>query len=578
MFVVKKNINGKEYFYLNENKRVEGKVKTKTISYLGKSKKEALKKAAEIIKQMENKPAEKIGGPEKPAEETKPEIKVGKKIDEITKIAMTKGFFFQTAEVYGGNAGFYTYGHLGKLLKNNWEALWKKHFLSLDDNFYEIQSNNILPEQVFRASGHLENFNDPMAECRKCRFRFRADQFLEDNGVEAAEKLSIDEMSKTIIHKKLKCPKCGGELGEVKQFNMMFAVNVGFNDEKAYLSPETAQGAYITFLNEFKAMREKLPLGLAIIDKAYRNEISPRQLFFRLREFSQAELQIFFDSSKIEEHDKWKDVAKKIIRVKLEKSKDIEEKSCEELNKEGIPKFYLYYLAKVQDFYFDVLKIPKNKLRFRELGKEERAFYNKIHFDVEVDLETLGGFKEVAGVHYRGDHDLSGHGKVSGKNFEVFYDGKKVLPHVLELSFGVDRNIWTLLDVFYRVGKEGSMFSFPPVIAPIKAAIFPIVKREEFEKIADGIVSDLGDELKVIYDKGGSIGRRYARNDEIGTPFCITIDEESLKGKDVTVRDRDTTKQIRVKVVDLKNSLKKIIDGKIWKNFKIIDLRKTFKL
>ncbi|MEK6945952.1 MAG: glycine--tRNA ligase [Nanoarchaeota archaeon] len=557
MFIVKKNIKGGEYYYLNENKRVEGKVKTKSLAYLGKNKKEAIKKAKEIMDSMEKETEKEAIIPNEP----KKEIKVGKKIDEINKIAASRGFFFQTAEVYGGNAGFYTYGHLGKLLKSNWENLWRKHFLSLDDNFHEIQSNNILPEAVFKASGHLENFNDPMTECKKCRFRFRADQFLEDNGVEEAEKLSIEEMGDILREKKLKCPKCGGELGEVKQFNMMFAVNVGFNDEKSYLSPETAQGAYITFLNEFKATREKLPLGLAIIDKAYRNEISPRQMFFRLREFSQAELQIFFDSSKIEEHGKWKDVAKKILRVKLANEKNIGEKSCENLNQEGIPKFYLYYLAKVQEFYLNILMIPKEKFRFRELSKEERAFYNKIHFDVEIDLETFGGFKEVGGVHYRGDHDLIGHSKVSGKNFEVFYDGKKVLPHVLELSFGIDRNIWTLLDTFYRVGKDGSMFSFPTIVSPIKAAVFPIVKREDFERIADEVVLDLGKDWKVVYDKGGSIGRRYARNDEIGTPFCVTIDEESLKRKDVTVRERDTTKQIRIKIADLKNSLKKIVDG-----------------
>lgn len=579
-FIVKKKISGKDYYYLNENKRIDGKVKTKTLAYLGKTKKEAEQKAKEIIEKMtETKNIEKIESEKENArkfiEESKPKIKVGEKLDEITKIAMTKGFFFQTAEIYGGNAGFYTYGHLGKLLKSNWEDLWRKYFLLLDNNFYEIQSNNILPEQVFKASGHLENFNDPMTECKKCHFRFRADQFLEDNNVEGAEKLSVEEMNNIIREKKLKCPKCGGELGDVKQFNMMFSVNVGFNDEKAYLSQETAQGSYITFLNEFKATRGKLPLGLAIIDKAYRNEISPRQLFFRLREFSQAELQIFFDPGKIDEHDKWKDVAEKTLRVKLAKEKDIKEIKCEDLNKEGIPKFYLYYLTKVQDFYFNILKIPENKFRFRELSKEERAFYNKIHFDVEVNLETFGGFKEVGGVHYRGDHDLIGHSNVSGKSHEVFYDGKKTLPHVLELSFGVDRNVWTLLDIFYHVGKEGSMFSFPAIISPIKAAIFPIIKKEEYEKLSQEILKDLKKEWNVIYDISGSIGRRYARNDEAGTPFCITIDGGSLKSKDVTIRVRDTTEQIRVKIENLQEVLRKGIHGEnILKLGKKIETRK----
>ena len=552
VFIVKKKIHGKDYFYLRQSKRVGGKVKSVCLGYLGKNKKEAEQRAKEMIKKP-------VGDKEKMKK-----IKVGSKIDEINRIASTKGFFFQTANIYGGTAGFYTYAHLGKLLKNNWESLWKKNILSLDENFYEIQSNNILPEEVFKASGHIDNFNDPMIECKKCRLRFRADQFLEEKGVEDAEALTIDEINEQIKKKNLKCTSCGGELSEAKQFNMMFSVNVGFENEKAYLSPETAQAAYLTFLEEFKATRSKLPLGLAIIDKAYRNEISPRQMFFRLREFSQAELQIFFDSDKIDEHEKWDKIKNKKLILKLSRKKEINEISCDEANKKlKLPKFYLYYLLQVQDFYLNILNIPKEKFRLRELNEKERAFYNKIHFDVEVDLETLGGFKEVAGVHYRTDHDLMGHQKVSGKNLEIFYDNKKFLPHVLELSFGVDRNVWMLLDIFYSIGEEGSMFKFPANIAPIKAAIFPIVKQPKFEKIAENIVEDLKQEYNVVYDRSGSIGRRYARNDEIGTPFCITVDGDSLKNKDVTIRDRNTTKQIRVKVSELKNILKKLIYGEI---------------
>ena len=566
-FIVKKKIGNKEYFYLNENKRVNGKVKTKTLAYLGKTKKDAEKKVKDILNILKKQEIKsmKNEGKEIQAEKMENKIEVGKKIDEINKIASTKGFFFQTANIYSGKAGFYTYGHLGKLLKNNWEDLWRKNILSIDENFYEIQSNNILPEEVFKASGHIENFNDPMSECKKCHFRFRADQFLEDNGVKNPELLSIEEMDNEIRNLKLKCPKCGSvDFSKVKQFNMMFSVNVGFNNEVSYLSPETAQGAYITFLEEFKATRNKLPLGLAIIDKAYRNEISPRQMFFRLREFSQAELQIFFNPEKINEHEKWNEVKNKKLRIKFFGKEDIEEISCLELNeKNKIPKFYLYHTFKVQEFYFNVLRIPKEKFRFRELGEKERAFYNKIHFDVEINLDTLSGFKEVAGVHYRTNHDLSGHGKISGRNLEVFDEEskKKFLPHVLELSFGVDRNIWTMLDIFYSVGKEGSMFTFPQILAPIKAAIFPLVKKPEFEKIAGEVFSELKNEFNVAYDSGGSIGRRYARNDEIGTPYCITIDGDSIKNQDVTIRDRNTTKQIRVKISKLKETMDKLINS-----------------
>lgn len=563
MYIVKKKISGKEYFYLNKSIREGEKVISKNVAYLGKNKKEAEEKAKEIIEKMSGnvkiEGKEKGGQAERGVKENKPEstIKIGKKVDEISSIASKRGFFFPTAGIYGGKAGFFTYGHLGKALKMNWEKLWREFFLK-EDNFYEIQSNNILPQEVFKASGHLENFNDPMTECKNCKFRFRADQLLEDKGVENAGNMTIEEMDKQISDKKLRCPRCGGELGKVKWFNMMFPVSIGFNNEQAYLSPETAQAAYLAFKEEFQATRSKLPLGIAIIDKAYRNEISPRQMFFRLREFSQAELQIFFDHEKIGEHEKWKEVEKNKLRVKLD-GKEIEEISCQELNK-TIPKFYLYHLSRVQDFYLKILGIPKEKFRLRELGEKERAFYNKIHFDVELELETLGGFKEVAGVHYRTDHDLLGHSKVSGKNLEVFYDNKKILPHVLELSFGVDRNIFALLDIFYIVGKEGSMFKFPEKLAPFKAAIFPIVKNPEYLKIGEEIVNDLKKEFAVVYDESASIGRRYARQDEIGTPYCITIDDLSPRQKDVTLRNRDNQKQIRVKIKDLKVILTQLIN------------------
>ncbi len=566
-YIVKQKINGKDYFYLRKSVRSGNKVTSKHVAYLGTNREEAEKKYAEMIKNIDlNKKEIKMENEEKNSEEIveEREVKPEEKLNEINSIASKRGIFFQTANIYGGKAGFFTYGHLGKILKMNWENLWRKNILALNDNFYEIQGNNILPEPVFKASGHIENFNDPMTECKKCHFRFRADTFLEDNGVENAGSISIEKMNEKMDELKLKCPKCGGELIPIKQFNMMFPVNIGFNEEKAYLSPETAQAAYLAFKEEFQATRNKLPLGLAIIDKAYRNEISPRQMFFRLREFSQAELQIFFDPDKINEHEQWEEVKKGKLRIKFADKESVEEVECEELNKKfEIPKFYLFHALKVQNFYLKILKIPKEKFRLRELNKEERAFYNKLHFDVEVLLDTLGGFKEVGGIHYRTDHDLLGHSKISGKDLTVSYEDKKILPHILELSFGVDRNVWTLLDIFYSLGKEGSMFKFPPRISPVKAAVFPLVKREDFEKIADEIVKDLREEFNIAYDKSGSIGRRYARNDEIGTPFCITIDDDSLKNKDITIRDRNSRVQKRVKIEKLREILRNLVNEKI---------------
>ncbi|MFW6283640.1 MAG: glycine--tRNA ligase [Minisyncoccales bacterium] len=488
-----------------------------------------------------------------------------KKAEKISSIALSRGFYFNTASIYGGKAGFFSYGHLGKALKLNWENLWRKYFLKLDDNFYEIQSNNILPEKVFVASGHVENFNDPLVECQKCNSRFRADHLLEDAGVEDTEALSLEEIDKKIKELDLKCLKCKGDFNPVKQFNMMFPVNIGFSEDKAYLSPETAQAAYLAFKEEFNATRGVLPLGLSIIDKAYRNEISPRQGFFRLREFTQAELQIFFDPDNINEHPNWNEIKDYELFAKFCNSEKIEKITCEELNNSReIPKFYLYHAAKVQKFYLEILKIPEEKFRFRELSEDERAFYNKVHFDIEIYFDTLGGFKEVAGVHYRTDHDLSGHQKVSKKKLEVSYNGKKLIPHVLELSFGVDRNIYALLDVFFDKGKEGEMFKFPNAIAPVKAAVFPLIKNDEkIVEFSREVYTDLRKDFEVIYDKAGSVGRRYARQDEIGTPYCITIDQDSLENKDVTIRDRDTTKQIRVKKDDLKETLGKLVNEEI---------------
>lgn len=482
------------------------------------------------------------------------------KAEEITSIALKRGFFFQTAEIYGGKAGFFTYGHLGKLMKNKFESLWRGYFLD-EDNFYEIQSNNILPEAVFKASGHIENFNDPLTECNSCKFRFRADQFLEDKGIKA-EGLSIEELTGIIRNNKLKCPKCKGELSEVRWFNMMFPVPIGFQGGKAYLSPETAQAAYLAFKQEFEATRKRLPLGLAIIDKAYRNEISPRQLFFRLREFTQAELQVFFDPVEINKTEDWQKVKKYkliLLPVKNRGSNKTIEASCEEANKKlGLPQFYLYYMAKIQKFYLDIVKVPKNKFRFRELSGEERAFYNKIHWDIEIDLETLNGFKEIAGIHYRTDYDLARHEKTSKQNLNIFYNNKKFIPHVLELSFGVDRNVWAFLDIFYKMEKERSLFMFPASIVPIDVAVFPLVSKDGIDAEAKKVYQMLKEtNLKIFYDDSASIGRRYRRQDEIGTPICVTIDYQTKKDKTVTIRERDSMKQKRVKIANLSEEIKK---------------------
>jgi len=271
------------------------------------------------------------------------------KTDKIMNIATKRGFFFPSGEIYNSKAGFWTYGHLGTLFKHNFENLWRNYFLNLNENYYEIEDVNILSKDVFKSSGHLEHFSDPLTECKKCHFRFRADELIEDGEIDLnVQGLKEIELEKTIKDNKLKCPRCGGELDKVKFFNMMFDLKVGATGEEImYLRPETAQSPFIAFKREFFALREKLPLGLAVIGKAFRNEISPRQGFFRLREFTQAELQIFFNPENLNECENWNEVKNYKLRLLLSNKKNIEEISCDDLNKKlKLEKFYVYHMAK----------------------------------------------------------------------------------------------------------------------------------------------------------------------------------------------------------------------------------------
>jgi len=486
------------------------------------------------------------------------------KQDKIMNIATKRGFFFPSGEIYSSKAGFWTYGHLGTLLKHKFENIWRDYFLSLNENYYEIEDTNILAKEVFKSSGHLEHFSDPLTECKKCHFRFRADELIEDETGLKTDGLKEHELDKLIKENKLKCPKCGSELDKVRFFNMMFDLKVGSTGEDVmYLRPETAQSPYIAFKREFFALRERLPLGLAVIGRAFRNEISPRQGFFRLREFTQAELQIFFDPDNFNECKNWNEIKNYKLKLLLSKKKNLEEFSCEHCNKMlKLPKFYIYHLAKIQQFYLDILKIPKEKFRFRELSEKERAFYNKLHFDIELDLETLRGFKEFGGLHYRSDYDLSKHQEGSGEKLEVNINGKKFIPHVLELSFGVDRNLWALLDLFYHEDKERQIFKLPFALAPIEVAVFPLVDKDKLPEKAEEVYYLLKNEFRVLFDNKGSIGRMYRRVDEIGVPAMITIDHQTLKDKSVTLRDRNTMKQIRVKIKDLNKSIKEFLNNK----------------
>ena len=492
------------------------------------------------------------------------------KYEKIMDIATKRGFVFPSSEIYGARAGFWTYGHLGTRIKQRWENLWRKTFLTLDQNFFEISDCTIMPKKVFESSGHLKNFNDPLTECEKCHFRYRADQLVEEELKIDVTGLKEDALTRLMKDNKLKCQNCRGSLSDVRFFNMMFDLRVGVTgDEIMYLRPESAQSPYLAYKREIEALRKKLPMGLAVIGSAFRNEISPRQGFFRLREFIQAELQIFFDPGQINEHEEFESVQG--YRLKVFSEKKVREISAKEMNEKlKFPKFYVYHLVKVQEFYLSVLKVPESKFRFRELGAEERAFYNKIHFDIELDLETLGGWKEAGGVHYRSDHDLLGHQTGSGEKLEfVSDDGKRrFIPHVLELSFGVDRNVWALLDIFFKEEKERTLFEFPSVVAPVDVAVFPLVNKEKIPELAEHLFKELYKNFNVFYDESGSIGKRYRRQDEVGTKYCITLDFDSLKDNSVTLRERDSMKQIRVKAAELNIVLDGLMnEGKVLKDF-----------
>lgn len=487
----------------------------------------------------------------------------------LLDIAKRRGFFWQASAIHGAIAGFYDYAHLGSSLKRKWENEWRDYFLSMSDDYHEIQVCQIMPEEVFRASGHLESFIDPIVKCKKCGTIHRADHIISDKIEGHFEGISLEKMQELIKKHGLVCDSCQGDLAEVGILNMMFPLEIGPGKSKrtGYLSPETAQGAYINFKYEFEALRRKLPLGLAIIGKAFRNEISPRNLLIRMREFTQAELQIFFDPDTITDHpdfDSVKDYKLRLFPAKNRDSGKIEDFTCAAaVEKVGMPKFYVYHLAKIQQFYLEHLGLERPKFRFKQLTDDEKAFYNKYHWDIELDLGSLGGFVEVAGCHYRTDHDLGGHQKVSGESMEVNIEGKKFLPHVLELSFGVDRNVYALFELALKEEKERTVMIFPRRVSPFDAGIFPLVNKDGLPERAKDIQSTLKKAgFSVFYDKGGSIGRRYRRIDEVGIAAGITIDHKTLEDDTVTMRDRDTMKQVRVKAEELPRVLREFIEGK----------------
>ncbi len=479
------------------------------------------------------------------------------KHDELFALLRRRGVLWPSAEIYGGAQGLYDYGPLGAALKRRLEEAWSAWFLGLSPDYHRIEPAEILPEAVVRASGHLENFTDPEVTCEACHAAFRADTLLEKVRPEGIDGLSSAQIGEILRAQQLRCPSCGSpELSVPRPFNLMFGLDFGpTGKERAYLQPETAQASYLAFARMWDVGRHRLPLGIAVIGKAYRNEIAPRQVLFRMRAFTQAELQIFFDPESFPvPFDRVRAERLPVLRVgprsRGEESPEVV--SAEELVRTGgLPEFYVYHLAETVRFYRDVLGYPAEAIRLFEKSESERAFYNKIQFDVGVHLESLGGYKELGAVHYRGDYDLGRHSEGSGRDLSVHPTGRPPLrPNVLELTFGVDRNLWALADL--HLGKDGerTRWKLPAFLAPVAVGVFPLIEKDH-GSFARALAHDLrAAGIPAQYDDASSIGKRYARMDEAGTPFCVTVDGATIadgpEQGTVTLRARDSRAQERV--------------------------------
>jgi len=433
----------------------------------------------------------------------------------IISLCKRRGFIFPCSEIYEGLGGVYDFGPLGVELKNNFKKTWWEEMIKNHDDIVGLDAAILMNPRVWKASGHLSaGFADELLECRDCRKRFKFDELSED-----------------------KCPECGGKLGQPRKFNLMMKTYIGpVEDEAAvtYLRPETCQGIYINFLNVMSSMRLKIPFGLVQIGKAFRNEINPKNFVFRTREFEQMEMEWFCHPKEADKYfDYWKEE-----RLK----------------------------------WYQRLGMQKENLRAREIPKKERAHYARKQIDIEYHFPF--GWGEIEGIHNRGDWDLKNHSKYSGKDLSYTEEnGSKYYPYVIETSVGVERSLFAFLFEAYQEVKGGRttttesvkevevLLKLPKSLTPIKVAVLPLVKNKpEIVKKAKEVYQLLKPHFICQYDEVGSIGRRYRRVDEIGVLYAITIDFETLKDEDITIRNRDTMKQERVKIKDLIDVLKKKLD------------------
>jgi len=543
VYIVKQKVNGNDYYYLRKSVRENGKVKSKSVAYLGKTKEESEKRFKEILKNQDIS-KNKMQATKEIAINNKSLIQKKISVEELAKFCKEKGFVYRSSDIYGGYSGFWDFGPLGIELLNNIKKDWWKFFVQDKDNMVGMEGSIISHPRTWKASGHIENFNDVGVVCKKCK---------------TPNKIDKSEIGN------VKC-SCGGEYEIKGEFSLMFKTKVGALDsDEAYLRGETAQGMFLNFKLINQTSRIQLPFGIAQIGRCFRNEIAPRDFLFRSREFHIGEFEFFINpedkkcSLLNENH---LNIKFKFLSEERQKQgfEELEETTIKELlDKNKLDEWHAYWLGE-QIIWFKNINLYEIKVR--EHTKDELSHYSSATFD--IDYEYPFGSKEIAGNANRGQYDLTQHAKESKENMEIFDEkvGKKVLPRVIEPTFGIERVFLGVLTKAYSDDGRGNIvLKLPSKLAPIKAAVFPLVKREDFEDIANEVVEDLRKEFNVNYDKSGSIGRRYARNDEIGTPFCITVDDDSLKNKDVTIRDRDTRIQKRIKIKDLRNVLRELISG-----------------
>src|ERR687885_214492 len=474
--------------------------------------------------------------------------------EEIMKLALERGFYFPSCEIYAdASAGFWEYGPMGVNMKNKFIDLWRKEIIRRD-GMIEIDGSQIMSKSVFVASGHIDNFTDPIIKCTKCNSTFRADRYIaEKTGENVAERQADEDINAIIRKYNLNCPKCNGQFGRVSRFNMMFKVGVGPAAEEAYLRPETCQTIFVDFPRVFKTMRGKLPLGIAQVGKSFRNEIAPRQSLLRLREFYQAETEVFCNPNKLDELRNFEEVKDSVLRL-YDQSLVSEVTADEAIRRGMIPnKLIAYYLALLNEFYVRT-GLDMKRTRFRQLSNQEKAFYASIAFDYEV--ETTMGWLELVACNYRSDYDLKGHAATSKQNLEVVdpANQSKVLPHVFELSMGIDRSIYAILEHSYYEDEQRNdrvVLRLKPYLAPILVGILPLMPKDGLDQKAHQINSELKYDFDTFYDESGSIGRRYRRLEEIGTPFAVTVDKTTMQDDTVTVRYRDTMQQERIKISQL---------------------------